>query len=149
MRGEILWSPPSDVLETTQIGAFMRWVGESRAVVVDDHESLWQWSVDDLDGFWMSVAEFCDTRWGTKPEHAVTNAAMPGTRWFEGGTLNYAEHALRWAMRRADETAVVAHSQTRPPMALSWGELAEAVARCRAGLVRLGVTHGDCVVAYA
>ncbi|MET0421052.1 MAG: acetoacetate--CoA ligase, partial [Acidimicrobiia bacterium] len=44
---------------------------------------------------------------------------------------------------------VVAHSQTRPPMALSWGELAEAVARCRAGLVRLGVTHGDCVVAYA
>ena len=149
MRGEILWAPPSDVLEASQPGAFLHWLRDARGLSFDDYPSLHQWSVDDLNGFWYAWAEFCDTRWGAAPERALTSEAMPFTRWFDGGTLNYAEHALRWVTTLADETAVVAHSQTRPPMALSWGELAEAVARCRAGLQRLGVTEGDRVVAYS
>jgi acetoacetyl-CoA synthetase len=47
------------------------------------------------------------------------------------------------------ETAVVAHSQTRGPVTLTWSELAEQVARCAEGLRRLGVGQGDRVVAYA
>ncbi len=67
MRGEILWAPPSDVLETSQVGAFLRWLRETRGLEFGDYPSLYQWSVDDLDGFWRAVAEFCDTRWGTVP----------------------------------------------------------------------------------
>ena len=149
MRGEILWAPPSDVLDTSRTGAYLRWLREARGLAFDDYPALWQWSVDDLDGFWQSAAEFFDTRWGSVPASALESEVMPGTRWFAGGTLNYAEHALRWVTTRTDETAVVAHSQSRPPMALSWGELAEAVARCRSGLQRLGVGVGDRVVAYS
>ena len=47
-----------------------------------------------------------------------------------------------------DRLAVLAHSQTRAPMELSFGELREQVARARAGLQRLGVGPGDRVVAY-
>ena len=73
---------------------------------------------------------------------------MPGARWFPGATLNYAEHALAGAATRPIDVAVVAWSQTRAPQELTWSELADAVARCRAGLVRLGVGPGDRVAAY-
>jgi acetoacetyl-CoA synthetase len=43
---------------------------------------------------------------------------------------------------------VLAHSQTRPPMALSVAQLREDVARARAGLRRLGVGPRDRVAAY-
>jgi len=149
MRGEILWEPPADVLDTTHVGAYLRWLADTRGRRFEGYDDLWRWSVDDLDGFWSSLAEWLDIRWGARPVRALGSAAMPGTRWFEGATINYAEHALRSAARLADVTAVVAHSQTRVPVALSWGELAEAVARCRAGLVARGVGRGDRVVAYA
>src|SRR5581483_1570197 len=45
-------------------------------------------------------------------------------------------------------SAIVAHSQTREPIELTFGELREQVARARAGLIRLGVRPGDRVVAY-
>ena len=38
---------------------------------------------------------------------------MPGARWFPGGTLNYAEHALAAAAERPGDVAVIARSQTR------------------------------------
>jgi acetoacetyl-CoA synthetase len=72
---------------------------------------------------------------------------MPGAEWFPGATLNYAEHAVGLPEDR-DRTAVIAHSQTRPPIELTFGELADQVARARAGLRRLGVRKGDRVVAY-
>jgi acetoacetyl-CoA synthetase len=71
---------------------------------------------------------------------------MPGARWFPGTTLNYAAHALR--RRDSDRPAVVARSDTRPAIELSWEELASQVARCRAGLQRAGVGRSDRVAAY-
>ena len=70
---------------------------------------------------------------------------MPGARWFEGARLNYAEHLLTGD---DDAVAVVARSQTRDPIELTFGELREQVARARAGLQRLGVGPGDRVVGY-
>ena len=72
---------------------------------------------------------------------------MPGARWFPGSKLNYAEHMLG-GDGDADRIAVVARSQTRPPVELTFGELREQVARARAGLQRLGVGPGDRVAAY-
>ena len=69
---------------------------------------------------------------------------MPGAEWFPGATLNYAEHMLP----ALDAVAVVARSNTREPLELTFAELGEQVARARAGLQRLGVQRGDRVVAY-
>jgi len=147
-RGEILWSPASEARETTRMGAFLNWLARTRHLEFADYDALWRWSVDDLDAFWLSVTEWSGVRWHAAPERALAERAMPGTRWFPGATLNYVEHALAAAETRPDDVAVVAHSQTRAPTELTWRALADAVARCRAGLVRLGVGPGDRVVAY-
>src|SRR5205814_3200341 len=72
---------------------------------------------------------------------------MPGATWFPGARLNYAEHLLG-RDEDVDRVAVVAHSQTRAPLELTFGELRGQVARARAGLERLGVRPGDRVAAY-
>jgi acetoacetyl-CoA synthetase len=148
VRGEVLWTPPDDVRTTTRIGAYLDWLAAERGRAFDGYPDLWRWSVEDLDGFWSSIADWSGVRWHQRPERALDDPTMPGTRWFAGATLNYAEHALAAAETRPDDVAIVARSQTRAPIELSWRELAEQVGRCRAGLQRLGVGRGDRVAAF-
>jgi acetoacetyl-CoA synthetase len=145
---DVLWSPPPDVRARTRVGSYLRFLEEKRALAFPDYRSLWAWSVSDLDGFWSSVWEFFGVRSATPYETVLTHRAMPGTRWFPGASLNYAEHVVAGAGQAGDGPAVLARSQTRAPVDLSGADLADQVARARAGLMRLGVGRGDRVVAY-
>jgi len=134
-----------DVRETTEIGRYLDWLATNRGHSFDDYAALHRWSVTDLDGFWSSIKDFFGVRFHSPADAVVPDPRMPGTEWFPGATLNYAEHALGGP---ADEAAVIAYSQTRARTELTWGELRDQVARARAGLARLGVGRGDRVVAY-
>jgi len=144
---DVLWSPPPDGRERTRVGSYLRFLEEKRGLSFPDYGSLWAWSVSDLDGFWASVWEFFGVRSATPHEAVLTGRAMPGTRWFPGATLNYAEHLVAGAQAGASP-ALLARSQTRGPVDLSAANLADQVARARAGLLRLGVGRGDRVAAY-
>jgi acetoacetyl-CoA synthetase len=133
-----------DVRETTEIGRYLGWLA-ARGHVFDDYAALHRWSVTDLDGFWTSIKDFFGVRFHSPAESVVPDPRMPGTEWFPGATLNYAEHAFGGP---SDDVAVIAYSQTRDRTELTWGELRDQVARARAGLARLGVGRGDRVVAY-
>jgi acetoacetyl-CoA synthetase len=145
--GDVLWSPPDDLRETSEIGRFTEWLAARRGLVFADYDELWRWSVDDLEGFWGAIVEFFGIRFHTGYERVLADRTMPGAQWCPGGRLNYAEHMLGLP-EDAARTAVVARSQTRGPIELTFGELREQVAQARAGLKRLGVQEGDRVVAY-
>ena len=144
----VLWTPPPDVRERTRIGAYLSWLEAKRGLAFAGYDDLHRWSIDDLAGFWSSVWEHFDVRSSTDPGPALVDASMPGASWFPDARLNWAEHCLRLAQRRDDDTVIVAWSQTRDRQSLTADELREAVARARAGLVRLGVRRGDRVAAY-
>jgi acetoacetyl-CoA synthetase len=146
-QGELMWTPPADARKTSRVGQFMDWLAAERGVALDDYDALMRWSVDDLDGFWGAVWDFFGVRAHTPYERVLSDRAMPGTRWFEGATLNYAEHMVG-TDEDLDTVAVLGRSQTRDPVELTFAELREQVARARAGLERLGVGPGDRVVAY-
>jgi len=145
--GDILWSPPPDLRQSTEIGRYMAWLAAERGLDFPDYQALWRWSVEDLEGFWGSLWDFFGIRAHAPYERVLASASMPGAVWFPGARLNYAEHLLGGEGER-DRVAVIARSQTRPPLELTFGELREQVARARAGLQRLGVRRGDRVVAY-
>jgi acetoacetyl-CoA synthetase len=147
--GELLWTPPADALATSRVGDFMGYLERTRGLTFADYARLWQWSVDDLPGFWSAVWDYFDVIAHTPPAGVLADAAMPGARWFEGATLNYAEHVLRMPGLAGDDPVVLAYSQSRPPMTLTADELREQVRRVRAGLRRLGIGPGDRVAAYA
>ena len=111
------------------------------------YDALWRWSVDEPGAFWRSIWDHFGVNAATPPETALADASMPGARWFPGANLNYSAHELALPGRVGSDVVVVAHSQTRGPLELTADELRDAVGRCRAGLVRLGVRRGARVAA--
>jgi acetoacetyl-CoA synthetase len=139
-RGELLWTPGEEAIANATLTRFAAAAGH------ESYESLWRWSVEDLEGFWESVWRFFDVIAQAPYERVLGDRTMPGTRWFPGAELNYAEHVFRDLDPSA--TAIRARSETRGDETLSWDDLARRVARARAGLAELGVGRGDRVVAY-
>jgi acetoacetyl-CoA synthetase len=143
----VLWTPPSDAREQTEIGRYLEWLEHERGLTFASYDDLQRWSVEDLTGFWSSIWEFFEVRSTTPYTAVLEDETMPGAQWFPGATLNFAEHLLG-SDEDLDATAVFSRSQTRPGFDLTFRELRDQIARARAGLQRLGVGPGDRVVAY-
>ena len=143
---EKLWEPPAAMVERARLTEFRRWLRSERGLDFDDYRDLWQWSVDDLDGFWRAIWDFFDVQADGDPSPVLGSREMPGARWFPNTSLNYAEHVF--AGKDDAATAIIHASELRQLSELSWGELRARVAACAAGLRGLGVERGDRVVAY-
>ncbi|WP_020668799.1 acetoacetate--CoA ligase [Amycolatopsis nigrescens] len=150
---ELLWKPAPNRVADTKIEAFREWLRAEREVRVTDYAELHEFSVGSPEGFWSGITEFLGVRWHDRPSQVLVDKSMPGARWFPGGTLNYAEHALgagvAGAAKADDELAVIFHREDGLTSQLTYGKLRAQVAAARAGLVSLGVGKGDRVVALA
>ncbi|HEX3040750.1 MAG TPA: acetoacetate--CoA ligase [Solirubrobacterales bacterium] len=144
--GELLWEPSADLVERSRMTEFMRWLERERGLSFAGYGELWQWSVDDLDGFWSAIWEFFDVQADGDPSPVLGSREMPGAQWFPNTSLNYAEHVF--AGKDDAATAILHASELRELGELSWGELRSQVAATAAGLRGLGVGRGDRVVAY-
>jgi acetoacetyl-CoA synthetase len=146
-QGQVLWTPPADARQRFVLGRYLEWLRTERGLDLAGYDELWQWSVSDLEGFWASVWDFFEVRASTPYERVLGSREMPGAEWFPGARLNFAAHMVG-RPEDLDRPAVVAYSQSRERIELTFGDLREQVARARAGLQRLGVGPGDRVVAY-
>jgi acetoacetyl-CoA synthetase len=143
---EKLWEPPAALAQRARMTEYMRWLAAERGREFGGYDELWQWSVDDLDGFWASIWDYFDVQADGERSPVLAERAMPGARWFPGVSLNYAEHVFRG--KDDAETAILHASELRDLGELNWGELRAQVAALAAGLRGLGVGKGDRVVAY-
>lgn len=144
---KLLWTPTPERVEAATLTRFQRWVQATRGVdVIDSYDDLHRWSVSDLDGFWSAVWEFFDVTASTPPQATLGARSMPGTKWFPGARLSYAEHLFRG---KPDSALALQHaSELRELDFMTWGELRDLTARIATGLKFLGVTPGDRVVGY-
>ncbi|WP_160050558.1 acetoacetate--CoA ligase [Nocardiopsis sp. FR4] len=152
----VLWQPDEERIASSNIVAFARWAAENKGVRAFgeggtdprsfDYDSLWRWSVTDIDGFWESVWEYYGVRSHTPYQRVLGARTMPGAEWFPGAALNYAEHVFEG---RDDDRVAIRHAtELRPLGEWTWGELRRRTAAIAAGLRELGVGPGDRVVAY-
>jgi len=145
-EGTLLWEPSDELKQDSNISRYMQWLADERNLSFGSYNDLWEWSVTDLEGFWSSVWDFCGVVSSEPYEKVLAKREMPGSEWFPGAELNYAEHIFLGA--QADEPAIVHKSEIRTLSEMSWDELREGVAAFAAGLRSLGVERGDRVVAY-
>ncbi|MFL5671780.1 MAG: acetoacetate--CoA ligase [Chloroflexota bacterium] len=143
-EGALLWTPTAGFVEASTLTDYRHWLERERGLVFDDYDALWRWSVDDIGAFWTSVVDYYDLPLRGRWEHAVAGA-MPGARWFEGATINYAEAILRRVS--PGEPALLFQSERQPLREIDGAELTAAVAAVATGLRRLGVQKGDRVAA--
>jgi acetoacetyl-CoA synthetase len=134
----LLWEPPAELVERAVMTRYMRERG------FESYADLWQWSVDDLDGFWASIWDFFGV--AGSYDRVLASRDMPGAQWFPGAEVNYAEHLFRG---KADDAVAIVHaSELRELAEMTWGELRQQTASMAARLRALGVERGDRVAAY-
>lgn len=138
----LLWQPSEKFIEESNVAEYMRWLLRGRGLNFANYNELWEWSVTDLESFWSSIWDFFDVI-GSRGEDVLDNQIMPGSKWFPGSTLNYSNNALRYSGQNA---AIVAWSESRQPITLSYDELRSNTASFAASLRELGVKKGDRVV---
>jgi len=153
--GDLLWTPSRERSEGSQLARYARWLererGQSFSIPAAasgpaalSYGALWRYSVEQPEEFWGSLWDYFEL--GPRSFACVLEQrVMPGARWFPGARLNYVERLLRWP---SSQCAVVHRSEDGSRNELSYGELVDQVARCSAGLRRLGVERGDRVVGY-
>jgi len=138
--GEILWAPEPEQIEASALWRFMQSLPEP----FETYDDLWKWSITDLEGFWSAVWDFTGVIASRQAERPIGAREMPGTEWFPGSRLNFAENLLR---RHDDTPAIIATGEGRPTQTITWRDLNRRVARARQGLLAAGVGVGDRVAA--
>jgi len=138
-EGKLLWQPSVAQQKDSRIADYLRFLGRTRGLAFSEYAELYAWSIRELGEFWASIAEYFQVKFQRSAAPGPTGE-LPWAHWFEGATLNYAEHALR---QRDERVALVARTEHGERRAWTRAELASDVARARAGLRRLGVGRGD------
>ena len=140
-----LWAPSAERAAASALAGYMKWLGRRHERSFEGYDELWRWSVEELEEFWQSLADYFGVRWPLPPQQPLIERRMPGAEWFPGGTLNWAEHAVQ---AEGEATAIVYRSEAGDRVEWTFDELRDRVARLRAGLARLGVGRGDRVAGY-
>jgi acetoacetyl-CoA synthetase len=146
MAPPIVWTPSPERIASATLTRYRDWLNETRGLRVEGYHDLWQWSVDELEGFWASIWEFFQVEAGEPYERVLGRREMPGAEWFPGAQLSYAAHVFRG---RSDGDVAIRHaSELRPLADMTWGELRARAGAIAAALREAGVVAGDRVAAY-
>ncbi|WP_333739590.1 acetoacetate--CoA ligase [Streptomyces sp. IBSBF 2806] len=146
---EPLWRPDPQRTAQAQVTKFQTWAARHHGAPAEGgYPALHRWSVDELETFWEAVTQWFDVRFSTPYTRVLGDRTMPGAAWFPGGTLNYAEHALRAAATRPGEPALLHVDEIHEPSPVTWSELRRQVGSLAGELRALGVRPGDRVSGY-
>jgi len=144
--GDVLWQPSQEWIEASNLYKYQQWLKATRNLEFSTPQAMRRWSLDHLDDFWQSIWDYFKIEASTPPTAVFGKRTMPGTEWFPGARLNYAQHILRH--EKPDTTALLYCSETIALSELSWNELAGKVRKLATRLREMGVKPGDRVAAY-
>ncbi len=145
-EGDLLWRPGNEVQQAANLTHYMDWLAEQRGRRFATYQELWQWSVEDLAGFWGSLWAYFDVVAAEQPTTVLGQREMPGAQWFPGAKLNYAQNffARAWS----DRPAMIYQAEEGAAVEIGWAEIRAKTAALARSLRRMGVEPGDRVVAY-
>ncbi len=143
---DILWRPSADFIRRSNLRHYQDWLETHYQLRLYDYSELWEWSVERPGQFWESIWKYFNIISYSPYREVMSADAMPSTKWFEGSTLNYAEHIFR--QYSDDRPSIVFRSERQAAREISWSELQSKTAALAATLRRLGVRPGDRVCAF-
>jgi acetoacetyl-CoA synthetase len=136
---EPIWRPSPQRIATSNMQQFL--TRHRQKLRSEDYPGLYQWSVDDPGAFWAAAWEFFGIRSQSDYASVVDDPQrMPGARWFEGATLNFADNLLR---PEYSGVALVSYTEDGRRVELTWEALRQQVASVTQYLRAVGVRPED------
>jgi acetoacetyl-CoA synthetase len=143
---KLLWEPTEERVKNANITRYMEFLDRNYEVKCTSYKELYDWSVTCISDFWASVWDFVDIKASQRHETVVDDLGkFPGTKWFAGAKLNFAENLLR---DKDDHTAFIFKGENQKSAKMSYAELYDTVARLAQSLRQMGVSAEDRVAAY-
>lgn len=139
-----LWEPQEDDVRCSNLASYMEWLKSDKGLSFEDYNSLWEWSVTEIEDFWQSIWEYLEIKTSKSYTKVLSERTMPGANWFIGSELNYAEHVFR--NMSSERPALMFQSEFQPLTEISWDSLYQKVSSLAASLRNMGVQNGDRVV---
>ena len=94
---------------------------------LDTYSDIYNWSIQEPELFWENSAQSLGIEFHQSPNKIVDDVvSMPGTTWFDGAKLNYAQHCLK---NRSDEIAIYETNESGEISVVSWNELYNKVSQ--------------------
>ena len=145
MPDKKLWEGSEEFKTSSHLDHYQKWLESSHGLSFKNYYEIWKWSVDNVENFWKSVWDYFKVI-SHADYNRVLSGTMPKCNWFEGATLNYAQHIFR--NERKSETAIFFGNEAGDYQEISWNDLKKKVAAMAAYLKSVGLGKGDRVVAY-
>ena len=144
---KIIWKPSAKRKNSSSMKCFMDWLRDDRDLSFADFNELWEWSVNDLEGFWKSIWDYFGLRSSTTFSKVLDEEKMPGASWFKGANVNIVDEIFKDYQEIRDNTAISFRSETLGDGVLTWEELISKTNSLVIKFKELGVRKGDRVVA--
>ena len=139
-----LWTPSPETVKNTTMTDFMSRASERAGRPINDYDALHAWSVEDREGFWTLIWDYCGVV-GERGETALADGdKMPGARFFPDARINFAENLLA---KPGTGDALVFRGEDKVNLRWSWSELRDRVSQVQQFLREQGVGVGDRVAA--
>ena len=143
---KIMWKPSSEQIKKTSMYRFMNFVSDKNNVKIEDYETLYRWSIENIPDFWAAMWGFAEIRASRKYERIIDGLDnMPGAKWFPGARLNFAENLLRY---QDDRVALIFKGEATRELEITYSELYNSVARLAKSLKDYGIKPGDRVAGF-
>ena len=143
-----LWTPNEAQVQSTQLWRFLKDCA-TQFHFPSTYEALYDWSVQDIEGFWQKVWEFCDVTAQEKGPLAYKPAPrFQDSQFFPGARLNYAENLLKYSNLERTETAITFWCEDLVKRTLSHKDLYAQVSQLAQHFQTLGVKKGDRVAGF-
>lgn len=146
MSDNKLWEGSTSFKENSHLFKYQEWLADNLNLHFNSYQDIWQWSVDNTSDFWKSIWDYFNIISHSSYDSVLTMTTMPDFKWFHGAKLNYAEHIFRHFEPK--QTAIIFSNEQGEYLELSWGDLKQKVTSMAAYLKTMGVSKGDCVVAF-
>ena len=143
---DLLWYPSDSFIAGSNLKHFEAWLVAEKGLAFDDYEALWQWSTENVADFWACLWDYFEIIAHAPYSAVLSGTEMPDVQWFDGATLNYAEHIFRH--KSDDRPALLFKSERQEATAISWAELEAKVGAFQRFLKAQGIGPGDRVAAY-
>ena len=141
-----LWEPSEEWIKKAEVTKFIEFVNKQYGQNIKGGKDLFKWSVEKIPDFWAALWNFAGIIASKKYDKSVEDLDIfPGTKWFPGASLNFAENLLKF---KDDQLAFIFQGETKVSKQMTYSELTKQVARLAKSLREMGVKAGDRVVSY-
>jgi len=141
-----MWQPTEEQINNSQMMDYIQFVNQKFGLSLKDYSQLYDWSIEKAEDFWGSFWEYSKIIHHSPYSDVVDDISkMPGAKWFEGATLNFAENLLR---HRDDKIAIHFYGEDGTQSSLSYRELYDQVSRLVQSMCEMGIVKNDRVVGF-